>query len=524
MYYSSRSDQDAWTSCVRVILGLLEDSLLNGSTPSNRINLEGTWLQKNTSTESLSAPASPTTQSIKRKRSFSDYEQDRKLQKLSSNLANDIARSLSMSMDDVDMSLSPQPPLVSDFHTKPQEEYPVPTLRRISLSGNSTSNPSIEQWLDIQAHRHQMNIMDYKQLFQEKQASLRDEIDLLQQPDQSFESIRDHLTRVLRLADELSEDHSLSFNKIFPEWSLYETRINQLASYVQSVEDMSLSIAKVIPQSDDLLQDIKGLQSLLDAKTSLYGEVLVQNGLEWKAMGMPVNETLLNATKQWIHNLCQGLLVALSSECKKAQVLVQDMKALVYSPVGEKLMACILAGLEFIAEASTFTGMTSQRNLNECYILVTVYGQWVSENLEQIIDKSKKNKSYSTTKRTDIRFMQFMENMNRVLTCLYTLCDLHDFDTTKSVNYVENLTAVLVELTVRAVSVIEIHRENVVPNKAAAGNIMSRPQASFIYMGETLLTFASKILQLSDRKGAFVNRIKTLHSYLQDLEESLEAS
>ncbi|KAI8377076.1 hypothetical protein EDC96DRAFT_551240 [Choanephora cucurbitarum] len=280
---------------------------------------------------------------------------------------------------------------------------------------------------------------------------------------------------------------------------------------------MSLSINKIIPQSDDLLQDIKGLQSLLDAKTSLYGEVLIQNGLEWKAMGMPVNEALLSATKQWIHNLCHGLLDALNSECKRAQALVRDMKALIGSTVGEKLMACILAGLEFIAEASAFIGMTSQRNLDECCVLVTVYGQWVSENLEQINDRSKKNKAYATTKRTDIRFMQFMENMNRVLTCLYTLYDLHDIDSTKSIGYVDNLTAVLVELTVRAVSVIEIHRENATPSKAVAGNIMSHPQASFIYMGETLLTFASKILQLSEKKGVFVNRIK-------DLEESLEVS
>ncbi|KAI8058667.1 uncharacterized protein B0P05DRAFT_581556 [Gilbertella persicaria] len=271
---------------------------------------------------------------------------------------------------------------------------------------------------------------------------------------------------------------------------------------------MSFSVNKTIPQSDDLLQDIKGLQSLLDAKMSLYGDVLIQNGLEWKAMGMPVNEQLLIATKEWIHHLCNDLLNALNNECKKAQDLVHDMKALVHSPMGEKLMASILAGLEFIAEASTLIGFTSLRIVNECHMLAIIYGQWVSENLEHINDKSKKNRSYTTTKRTDIRFMHLLETMTRILSALYTLNELEISPSYGSISYVDNLTSVLVELTVRAVSMIEIHRANEAPSKTVAGNIMSHPQTTFIYMGESLLTFASKILELSGQEGTFENRIK----------------
>lgn len=100
---------------------------------------------------------------------------------------------------------------------------------------------------------------------------------------------------------------------------------------------MSFSINKIIPQSDDLLQDIKGLQSLLDAKMALYGDTLAQNGLEWKAMGMPVDEHLLNAAKNWLHHLCVGLLDALDSECKKVQSIVNSMQYLINLPMGEKV-------------------------------------------------------------------------------------------------------------------------------------------------------------------------------------------
>ncbi|KAL7318461.1 hypothetical protein PS15m_001704 [Mucor circinelloides] len=530
MFNSLRSEKDAWTNCVKVVLGLLEDSLLNGSVPNSKINFNQDWLKNNGSTETLSTPGSPSNQSTKRKRSFAESAQDRKLQKLSSSLANDIARSLSVSMDDVDMTAPAHPFVV---YNKPlNEENPMPALRRISLSGtlNPPSASSMEQWLKLQAQNHNIPFSEYSALFHDKQKLLRREIELVQRPDQSFDSLRDHLSKVLRLADELSGDHTLPFVEIFPEWTLYESRIDTLATFVQSIEDMSYSVNNTIPQTDDLLEDIKGLQTLLDTKMTLYGDALVQNGLEWKAMGMPVDEQLLNATKDWIHKLCVGLLDALDAECKKVQSLVSDMGDLIEMPVGENLMASILAGLEFIADASTFIGYTSQKLVYDCRVLATIYGQWTSENLDHIYDKpmdvNMKKSSSSNTKRVDIRYMQIMENITRVLTALYTLSylDMLHRDImhlSSSLTSAENLTSVLVELTVRAVSVIEMERKNTSTTAKIAGNIMTNPQTTFIYMGESLLGFADRIVELAGREWTDGNRVKILHTYLEDLENSL---
>lgn len=161
--------------------------------------------------ETLSTPGSPSNHSIKRKRSFTESAQDRKLQKLSSSLANDIARSLSVSMDDVDMT-TPHQPFVA--YNKPlNEENPMPALRRISLSGTLSppSASSMEQWLKLQAQNHNIPFSEYNALFHDKQKLLRNQLELLQRPDQSFDSLRDHLSKVLRLADELSGDHTKPF-------------------------------------------------------------------------------------------------------------------------------------------------------------------------------------------------------------------------------------------------------------------------------------------------------------------------
>lgn len=161
-------------------------------------------------------PDSPSSNyTMKRKRSLSDSIEDRKLQKLSSSLADDIARSLSVSMED-DVDMSNHPINVYNRPSLDEEENPVPTLRRISMSGstNKTSNmiSSMDQWLEVQAQKNHIPIPEFKTLFHEKQKLLRHELESLQAPNQPFESIREHLSKVLRIADELSGDHALSFN------------------------------------------------------------------------------------------------------------------------------------------------------------------------------------------------------------------------------------------------------------------------------------------------------------------------
>lgn len=199
-------------------------------------------------------------------------------------------------------------------------------------------------------------------------------------------------------------------------------------------------------------------------------------------------------------------------------------------------MASILAGLEFIAETSTFIGFTSQKLIYDCRVLATIYGQWVSESLEHINDKSahetiplitttssesKKsvlNVHTNTTKRADIRFMQLMDNITRILSSLYTLSELEMrnrqiLHLSSSVLSVENLSSVLVELTVRAVGIIEMERANSTEtvNSKIAGNIMTNPQTAFIYMGEALLSFASKIVELANREWNDGGRIKVIY-------------
>lgn len=97
------------------------------------------------------------------------------------------------------------------------EENPMPALRRISMSGilNPSPTSTLEQWLKLQAQNHNIPFSEFNLVFLDNQKLLRNQLELLQKPDQSFDSLRDHLSKVLRLADELSGDHTLPFNVTF---------------------------------------------------------------------------------------------------------------------------------------------------------------------------------------------------------------------------------------------------------------------------------------------------------------------
>lgn len=277
------------------------------------------------------------------------------------------------------------------------------------------------------------------------------------------------------------------------------------------MEDMNSSIHATIPRTSDLLEDIKGLQNILDTKLALYGDALTQNGLEWKAMGLPVDDRLLDATKQWLYNLCIGLMEALDSECKKIGNRVTDMSELYELPVvGEELMTSILIGLEFISEASMCIGYTCLKIIYSCRTMVTIYGQWMCENLSRLHDKEDEDeKRMVPSKRVDIRYMQLLDNMTQTISCLLVLSDLQiisNGDFTPQELSIENLSAVLVEFTIRAIGVIETEKNQ----KRVTGNIMTNPQTTFVYMTELLLTFVDRVIELGGTDVNYNRRMQVI--------------
>ncbi|CDH56293.1 hypothetical protein RO3G_02517 [Lichtheimia corymbifera JMRC:FSU:9682] len=639
-----QSEDDIWTDCLKVIL---KDSFaresgleqLNTSAQRSDYTRDKTPI---TQVKGLRSIAGNVTATKRKRSSFLDHARDRKMQRISSNLANDIARSLSVSgrnptptpsssTDDADVvmsassspmrtpisannntssslsSPSPNPPpppsssssrvyhkMISSRRSSPQPsssnamyngEDPSLLLRRIS---NGTRLPhhtmDFDEWIKAQAQRQNFNVLEYRQLFEEKQKQLHhylSEIDGSHDPTKSdaqrFMEIKDNLARILKIANELSGDQSIAFVDIFPEWKAFEGHINKSMAYVQAVEDMKQLSTQSIPRTDDLLADTRRLQSVLSEKMALYGDNLAQNGLEWKAMGLPVDEQLLAMAKGWFYNLCIGLISELDMACSRLRSLVNDMRELMRHPEGEKLMESIACGLEFISSTTSFIGLPSRKLIYGCRVLATVYGQWVSEGLELLQETQLQQRSSgkpstssnmmntSSTRHTrvDIRLMQWMDNMMRILTSLQSLQDepavpqqqhgWSDVDSTyaappppyepvhdnESLTVLENLTSMLVEITVRAMAVIETNCSSSSSSSTASrtfsssaggnggsgpttisrhANIMTNPIMSTIHMEDTVLSFVDRIVELAGRADVDGWRVQRLHAHLERIE------
>ncbi|KAI9278269.1 hypothetical protein BDA99DRAFT_491687 [Phascolomyces articulosus] len=703
---SIRNEASIWENCVKTILGLLEDSFdiqNKGITSHKRLGLQKHYHGKSTHilrsgfqsqqqqqqqlTRSVNNNSNGSYMITKRKRSnFSDNVRDRKMQRISSSLANDIARHLSMTdhennrpplatpssfgtPDDVDMDTnnnnnnnnSINKPIPPRIYKRPIRKsttilgqlHQPPQLQQLPPASNTKMAMDFDQWLKQQAQRQNLNILDYRQAFHEKQNQLHhylthmDATDYTKTNDQRFQLIKENLEHILKIVNELSGDHSIAFEDIYPEWRMFEGHINKVSSYVQSIEDMKELISQAIPRTSDLLSDIQSLQSILESKVALYGDNLIQNGLGWKTMGMPVDEHLIATVKGWFYNLCIGLISELDTECSKLQSLVTDMRELLHHPEGDKLMESIQNGVEFIASVISFIGLPSRKLIYGCRILTTIYGQWASENLEflretlqqqqqqvnkhgssssslsslktmvdvKMINTATATSSTSsstttntnisatstppntpasttsstttpphftsatntntaaqtnttntntnnhtttrpltcassmgtiTTARVDIRLMQWMDGVVQILTSLQTLQEVSASSTfllpdgvsqdleqeeetrfipfdTESLNVLENLASTLVEITVRALSVIETSRSHHITHPITRqGNIMMNPETSLIYMQRSVLTFVDRLVELAGREHMDDSHIQRLHRHLEQNEEDLQ--
>lgn len=100
--------------------------------------------------------------------------------------------------------------------------------------------------------------------------------------------------------------------------------LEDFVQYVEIVEDMKAMVDSEYPQGGDVCLVIQKAKELLEFKKSLYGEILQQNGLNWKGLGFPVSESWFYATKQWLHGLAFHCLSITNNELNRYELTNTD--------------------------------------------------------------------------------------------------------------------------------------------------------------------------------------------------------
>ncbi|KAF9576525.1 hypothetical protein EC968_008003 [Mortierella alpina] len=109
-------------------------------------------------------------------------------------------------------------------------------------------------------------------------------------------------------------DFEMGINRICPQWTTHEASVEHIVHYVQVVESMRETLSGRFHHPQDLSEDLTRSQEVIDYQRTLFGETLRSHGLEWKALGLPPMEGLIQETQDWILNLAMTLTVKIRAE------------------------------------------------------------------------------------------------------------------------------------------------------------------------------------------------------------------
>ncbi|ORZ22899.1 hypothetical protein BCR41DRAFT_17531 [Lobosporangium transversale] len=134
-----------------------------------------------------------------------------------------------------------------------------------------------------------------------------------------YSHIQTVVDAILETAHSLcGSDFDMSVSRICPQWSLHEGSIEQIIHYVQAVESIREILSDQFQHPQDLAEDLARSQEVIDYQRNLFGEVLRNNGLTWRALGLPSMEEHLQRTQEWILNLAKTLTFKVQAEVQFA--------------------------------------------------------------------------------------------------------------------------------------------------------------------------------------------------------------
>lgn len=109
-------------------------------------------------------------------------------------------------------------------------------------------------------------------------------------------------------------EFEMGINRICSEWPTHERSVEKFVHYVQVIESMRETLSSRFQHPEDLAEDLTRSQEVIDYQRTLFGETLRNHGLEWRVLGLPPMEDLIQGTQDWILNMAKTLTVKIRAE------------------------------------------------------------------------------------------------------------------------------------------------------------------------------------------------------------------
>ncbi|CAI2180866.1 19267_t:CDS:2 [Funneliformis geosporum] len=382
-------------------------------------------------------------------------------------------------------------------------------LRRIlshSSNENNYWNVSIN-WIELQAQKKHIPLMEFQTQFQEKSRDMESSLNILHNSiPNNYDDIRVLIDRFLFNADWIRCDYSKPFIQIFPQWQTLGRNVENIVQYVEIIEDMKATLNSEFPKSEKIGSDLKRIQEVLMFKKSLYGEILQQSGLAWKAFGFPIEEAWIYEVKQWLYGLAFHCSEMMKNELDKydQSFAADDTK------IGE-FMDNVKTCLKIASQTVQLIGSPNNELTLSNIFLTTLYIDWGLSQIEKIENKARS---------VEVRLMHICDNINHILHHLRIIQDvdgqdfylMHD-DQGLSLNIIENFAGSLVETGLRLCE--HITKPKI---KSVTG------PANFLYMySEFVVNFVNRVIEYAGMDQLVEKRMRPLLTSLRNMEVTLPA-
>ncbi|SAL99477.1 hypothetical protein [Absidia glauca] len=481
-------ETDHWNACVESILGMLA--------PLWKRSISGN-------------------QPHKRKRPFGTDMRDRKILRTSGVGSSAMYRNNPRSFDtSPSLSSSSGTTTLTHSRTSGQQDTTLQKQQQPFNLSNSTKS-HLDQWLMLQTqHTNIPSLLDAPAAAQRDDPQVtaaRNQLELeintialrLRSANDAEAHSHQHYLATLKadlvhfsllIRKWLGLDATNTLQALFPDWVSLEDYVYGMMGYIKAHEVMYQF--DTMPRTDDLLYDIHCMQSILDDGAEYLGTELATNGSLWKQVGWWVDQDMLDTTKQQLLNLCTGLQHELSQEIAKVGFT-------------EKMMECIVCGLELMASATDLAGFSVElEQIDYGKPLVTLFAQWTSNEMQQ------QHHFTAPSRRTDLRLLQLLNNMARVLTAFRSLAT-HNHLLLCDRGSLDSLAPLLVDQAIHVVSTVDQQLSHQSQTYTQRSNIMRNTFLPILYLEQSLVGFTECIVALSDQsKLAYAKRIKWLYNLL----------
>ncbi|GJJ68953.1 hypothetical protein EMPS_01299 [Entomortierella parvispora] len=209
-------------------------------------------------------------------------------------------------------------------------------------------------------------------------------------------------------------EFAMGINRMVPPWSMHEGSIEQIVHYVQVVESMRETLSGQFQHPQDLAEDLMRSQEVLDYQRTLFGETLRNNGLAWKALGLPAMEGLIQGTQEWVLNLAKTLTIKIRAEVNLALESIHHSNTAGGMEEDEEphMRHAMKDVMELVLQGALLSASCLELVGKQCPMLVTAWMELTSQNCTYSLGKMNELVLRSATKSAALGAMEIFRSIH----------------------------------------------------------------------------------------------------------------